>query len=525
MKKIILTIFLLLSSMPVLAGTERLVTNESDKTEEGTLRVVLQDACDTAGDDDIRFADTRLARIRIDLKSPLVIPEDCRGSVTLEGSDEVDTLLDGSKFSGGGGEAGDSCILNVYSDNHTVRNFSFVNNEKGAGVCLFGRDNVVEESRFGAGKGGAEEPNRYGIVVSDVFSEDYPEMDGNGNDIRANVIGPNDRRGVWVEASDVTIGGDSFDDDRNIIEGNGEGGIFVVGKDVRSVHVTHNTISANGDGGLGIDLNDDGVSLNDLTDADTGPNTLLNFLDHLQVFPLVPDTDGVERYWGWGVGLHGARLEVYTVGDEDSENDIGYGGGESFLADGTLEDFTFEIHPDISVLETGDVVTALVFDDEDNTSEFSMNINVGHDADLDGIADDFETGGAAGSSADDADSDGDGLPDPAEDKNRNGVWDEDLGETSAYLADSDEDGITDWFEVRGDGVFDEGVDSNPLSDDSDEDGLADGEEDQNGNGVWESYLGETSPLLEDSDGDGVDDPSDDCPAVYNPYQEEWYCRL
>ena len=40
--------------------------------------------------------------IKITLKTPLVIPQDCLGSVTMEGSDEVDTLLDGSKFTGGG---------------------------------------------------------------------------------------------------------------------------------------------------------------------------------------------------------------------------------------------------------------------------------------------------------------------------------------------------------------------------------------------------------------------------------------
>ncbi|MBI4411688.1 MAG: right-handed parallel beta-helix repeat-containing protein [Deltaproteobacteria bacterium] len=524
MRKLIFTILILLPATTVLAATERLVTNSSDETEEGTLRVILQDACDTAGDDIIEFAETRLSEIQINFKSPLVIPEDCQGTITMEGSDEVDTLLDGSKLTGGGKEAGDSCILNVYSDGHTVRNFSFLNNEKGAGVCLFGRDNIVEENRFGATQAGEEQPNRYGIVVSDVFTEDYPDMNGSGNSIRANTVGPNDYQGIWVEASDVLIGGDSFEEDRNVIQGNGEGGVFVVGDETTSVHITHNTISDNGVDALGVDLNDNGISLNDLTDEDSGPNMMINFLDHLQVFPLVPAPDGSERFWGWGVGLNGTHLELYSVSGEDVTSEIGHGGGDLHLSDILITDFTFEIQPGAPTLKDGDFLTALVFDDENNTSEFSMNIPVGDDADGDGVMDADEIGGATGSLADSADSDDDGLPDPAEDRNRNGVWDEDLGETSAYLADSDEDGLSDWHEIHGDGVYDEGADANPLIDDTDGDGLLDGAEDANQNGVWETYLGETSPLLSDSDQDGIADPSDNCPAVYNPDQEDWYCQ-
>lgn len=151
------------------ASTQLYVSSNEDGAKEGVLRVVLKAACDTAGDEVIDFADTSLSQIKIKLQSPLIIPEDCRGTVTLNGSSEVDTRVDGSLFTGGGSDTGDSCILNVYSDNHTISNFSFISNTKGAGLCLFGRDNLVQNNRFGTTQNGANHPNRYGVVISNIF--------------------------------------------------------------------------------------------------------------------------------------------------------------------------------------------------------------------------------------------------------------------------------------------------------------------------------------------------------------------
>jgi len=49
-------------------------------------------------------------------------------------------------------------------------------------------------------------------------------------------------------------------------------------------------------------------------------------------------------------------------------------------------------------------------------------------------------------------------------------------------SDSDGDGITDNVETGGDGIYDAGIDTNPLSADTDEDGFEDGTEDTNKNG-------------------------------------------
>ena len=92
-----------------------------------------------------------------------------------------------------------------------------------------------------------------------------------------------------------------------------------------------------------------------------------------------------------------------------------------------------------------------------------------------------------------ADGDGDGLPDLIEDK---------YG-TDWRVPDSDEDGILDGLEDFDlDGLVDSG-ESDPRVRDTDGDGLHDPEEDVDLDG--ERDPGETSPALADTDGDGMDD--------------------
>ncbi len=514
-----LTAFLFFIVQPI-GAADFLVTRSTDGTfEEGELRVVLQHVCDEPGDDTIRFAPTRLEEIRIPLETPLVIPADCAGTVTVVGSDEVDTVLDGALLSGGGLTPGDSCLFHIYSDRHTVRNFTFANNANGAGICAFGRENRIETNRFGEGLSGSAEPNRYGVVISDIFSREHPAMTGEGNRVVGNSIRSNTRLGIWVRGDGAWI-------QENEIRQNGRGGVVIVDTSLerRSEQnsVTRNVLSRNLGMEANLDLANDGKTANDVGDADSGPNHFLNYTHHFQTFPLV----GNDRYWGWGLDLHGTRLELYAVAQEDLDLERTHGGGDVFLADTPIHEWNFEILP--GILDTGDWTTALTFDADSNTSEFSLNLPVNTDEDLDGIIDDFEHGSgkskSQGSSRSEADSDGDGLPDPVEDKNRNGIWDRKLGETSATNPDSDNDLLSDWHEVHGDGVYHRGVDTDPLNNDTDGDRVIDGLEDANGDGIWDGYLGESNPLLVDSDADGFADLTDSCPALFNPGQEPWYCE-
>jgi len=123
----------------------------------------------------------------------------------------------------------------------------------------------------------------------------------------------------------------------------------------------------------------------------------------------------------------------------------------------------------------------------------SVELTVLRDQDLDGIPFDVEV--AAGYRPFDPDSDSDGIPDGVEDANRDGVFTED--ETDALDQDTDDDGLVDGFEdLDSDGVVDP-EETDPRLPDTDGDGRCD-------------YV------RFDDDGDGVDPPSecvDLAPAV------------
>ncbi len=142
------------------------------------------------------------------------------------------------------------------------------------------------------------------------------------------------------------------------------------------------------------------------------------------------------------------------------------------------------------------------------------------DSDNDQLEDSIER--LAGSDPLDLDTDDDGIGDNFEDENLNGIVDSD--ETSPLLFDTDGDLLSDGVEngvtegipdpdgqgfIKGTNlsVFmadqDPEVNTNPLIWDTDEDGLADGEEDLNFNGAVE--VGETHFLVWDTDSDSLAD--------------------
>ncbi len=144
------------------------------------------------------------------------------------------------------------------------------------------------------------------------------------------------------------------------------------------------------------------------------------------------------------------------------------------------------------------------------------------DADFDGISDAVET--STGTNKNNADTDGDGLPDGVEDENKNGRVDP--TETDPRLTDSDCDGLQDGpgrggflgEDTNGNGRVD-GFETDPSNPDSDGDGLRDGLE----RGVTAAaaprkdcgYTGDldpsntTSPIDSDFDDDGIQDGAED----------------
>ena len=98
-----------------------------------------------------------------------------------------------------------------------------------------------------------------------------------------------------------------------------------------------------------------------------------------------------------------------------------------------------------------------------------------------------------------ADTDGDGILDGTEDRNQNGL--RDRGELSPARADTDGDGIPDGVEDRNqNGIWDDG-ETDGTQADTDGDGIPDGIEDQDRDG--EIDVDETNPLSRDSDQDGL----------------------
>ncbi|MBI2343380.1 MAG: hypothetical protein HYV02_03445 [Deltaproteobacteria bacterium] len=594
----LLLLLLLLCAHSAMAATTLLVTSVSDVQGEGTLRTILHYACDEPGNELIQFDKTRLSELRVMLTGPLVIPEDCQGTVTLDGANAVEAILDASNFEPTGERPGDLCTLNIYSTEHVVRNWTFVGNSTGAGVCLFGRANTVETNWFGQEWSGTINANRYGIIIHNAFAGHSSVMTAANNTIQVNRIVRSDgvglidlgtknvlyhneirgsaEHGVWLQgvgtqltrntivanggcppasqalpsqsagchpggtgtgsgiyvakgAKKITVGGQNEESHKNTLQYNMAGGIVLEDSaTIGSIMITHNRISNNyGNDGSGIDLGDDGITMNDFDDLDSGPNRRFNYAEHLQAFPLVNGPGKTERYWTWGWAPGADRVELYHLSADDQSRELTHGGGHLWLTDREMSPQGFSLHPLVFTLNSGDVLAHLAFDSDKNSSEFGWNLHVGADADLDGILDDDETGkGSAStqsSSPQQVDTDDDLLPDSVEDFSRNGVWDADLGETAAYLADSDGDGLNDWAETHGDGGYDSPFDTNPLAPDTDGDGLLDGEEDANNNGIWDAHLGESNPRTPDSDLDSYLDGEDTCPALYNPGQETWYC--
>ena len=168
----------------------------------------------------------------------------------------------------------------------------------------------------------------------------------------------------------------------------------------------------------------------------------------------------------------------------------------------------------------------------DNADAFPYDANEWADTDGDGTGDQADTDDDNDELADiieliactnslDADTDDDGIIDGYEDLNIDGVVD--AAETDPCNSDSDADGVQDGTELgftsddigpfTDPDVFQPDADpsttTDPLVADTDRDGLIEGEEDTDQNGMVGAD--ETDPLNVDTDGDGVFDGSDDLP--------------
>ena len=144
----------------------------------------------------------------------------------------------------------------------------------------------------------------------------------------------------------------------NSIAGNGGAGIALVGSDT-SAAITRTASSGNA--GPGIDLGNDGPTPNDVGDADTGPNGLLNYPVLESGVAVSPDIVQVS-----GLAGAGHTVEVYRA---DPEDDLG--GALEYLGSSSADPsggFSIEIPRFEGWL------TATATDAAGNTSEYAVRV-------------------------------------------------------------------------------------------------------------------------------------------------------
>ena len=186
----------------------------------------------------------------------------------------------------------------------------------------------------------------------------------------------NGEHGILVDGASttpVTIGGTSGTSS-NVIANNPRGGVALNPLSTRQrVSVLGNSIYANGTNAfrLGIDLRDNGLTPNDASDGDSGPNNLQNFPVLTSAVPGTGTT--IAGTLNSTAGTSGYRVELFSNATCDHS---GYGEGRTFLGATTLAtdgsgngSFSTTVP---TTLANNTPVTATATDPQGNTSEFSQ---------------------------------------------------------------------------------------------------------------------------------------------------------
>jgi uncharacterized delta-60 repeat protein len=167
---------------------------------------------------------------------------------------------------------------------------------------------------------------------------------------------------IYAGASNNTVGGTAAGAG-NIIAHNGGAGVLILDSGSTGNQIRGNSIHSNG--GLGIDLGGNGVTLNDAGDGDTGPNALINF-------PVVTSaTNGAATLVSGtfeSAGTGPFTLEFFASTTPDGSS---HGEGSRFIGATTVAS-AGGFNATLSATSTGEWITATVTDAQGNTSEFSL---------------------------------------------------------------------------------------------------------------------------------------------------------
>src|SRR5262245_11385409 len=242
----------------------------TDDHGNGSLRLAIQEACSTPGDDDLDFARVGVGG-NISVESPIVVPSSCQGKISIAGRT---TIQIGVTAPSG------QCGLTIQKDGGSFHHLYF-REGSGKGLCIQAQNSQISDNLFDHNQVGLELGGNNNQVFNNSFTRNPTagiQVTGSNNKIQANFIGTDASdqhagNGVGIlfagGSSSNLVGGD-VPAQSNKIEYNTGAGIAATGGTGNKFLL--NFISGNG--GLGIDLNNDGVTPNG--DA-SGPNNLIDF--------------------------------------------------------------------------------------------------------------------------------------------------------------------------------------------------------------------------------------------------------
>ncbi|MCK4666173.1 T9SS type A sorting domain-containing protein, partial [Candidatus Dependentiae bacterium] len=189
-----------------------------------------------------------------------------------------------------------------------------------------------------------------------------------GTDVNGTSNLGNLSKGIYIfnSAQSNTIGG-TISGQANIIAFNGDGGVVIAGNSSDYNRISGNSIFSNT--GLGIDLDENGVSPNDVGDVDTGPNEGMNFPT------IFIQQSGINSYSISGTSASSIDVEIYIVNNSTASvtaDPTGYGEGYEYLSS-TTTDVSGDFLVEGQVLPSDCILTGIVIDGDGNTSEFGPN--------------------------------------------------------------------------------------------------------------------------------------------------------
>ncbi len=280
-----------------------------------------------------------------------VISGNTRSAIFLTGTSAMNNVIRGNYL--GTDESGVSSIANDW-DGVTIR----------AGATQDTIGGTTTESR-NIIAGNTED----GIYIGDEASDGHVIE---GNWIGVNALGnplANGWHGITVDlgADACRIGG-SVTGAGNVIASNGMDGVRIMTGSLGN-SILGNSIYSNSE--LGIDLNNDDVTLNDDDDPDTGPNNFQNFPVLTSVVTTGSGSILIEGTLN-SVASADYRVEFFSNATADVS---GYGEGETYLGADTvttdgLGDVSFSVTLSATV-GAGAYITATATDPSGNASEFS----------------------------------------------------------------------------------------------------------------------------------------------------------